>query len=119
MFVAHLRRTVARTGGTLIEDQLMPSCAQAVILWEASEARLRAAHERVVQRAKERQVGPRSFGIPRAGARRPHSLSEPTQEPTFLLTQGRLAAWQDHSEPPLLKQRGVFSTVTISASVMA
>ena len=119
MFVAHLRRTVARTGGSLIEDQLMPSCAQAVILWEASEARLRAAHERVVQRAKERQVGPRSFGIPRAGARRPHSLSEPTQEPTFLLTQGRLAAWQDHSEPPLLKQRGVFSTVTISASVMA
>ena len=154
MFVAHLRRTVASTGGTLIEvptgrsklsqfchgcgrcvkkplwqrwhhcacgvgpvqrdlysaflastldqDHLIPTCAQAVILWEASEARLRAAHERVVQRAKERQVVPRSFGIPRAGARRPQSLSEPTQEPTFLLTQGRLEAWKHHSEPPLL-----------------
>ena len=67
-----------------------------------SAARLRAAHERVVQRAKERQVLPRSFGIPRAGARRPQSLSEPTQEPTFLLKQGRLEAWKDHSEPPLL-----------------
>jgi len=154
MFVEYLKRTVASTGGTLIEvptgrsklsqfchgcgrcvkkplsqrwhhcacgvgpvqrdlysaflastldqDHLIPSCAQAVILWEASEARLRAAHERVVQRAKERQGVPRSFGIPRAGARRPQSLSEPTQEPTFLLTQGRLEAWKDHSEPPLL-----------------
>jgi hypothetical protein len=154
MFVEHLKRTVARTGGTLIEvptgraklsqfchgcgrcvkkplsqrwhhcacgvgpvqrdlysaylastlDQahLIPSCARAVIPWEASEARLRAAHERVVQRANEGQSLPRSFGIPRAGARRPSSLSEPTQEPAFLLRQGRLEAWKDHSEPPAL-----------------
>ncbi len=133
MFVEMLRRTVARTGGTLIEaptgraklsqfchgcgkcvkkplsqrwhhcacgvgpvqrdlysaflastldqDHLIPSCAQVVIPWEASEARLRAAHERVQQRANEGQSLPRSFGIPRAGARRSSSLSEPTQEP--------------------------------------
>ena len=154
MFVEHLRRTVASTGGTLIEvptgraklsqfchgcgkcvkkllsqrwhhcacgvgpvqrdlyaaflastldqDHLIPSCAQAVILWEDAEARLRAAHERVVQRAKEGQILPRSFGLARAGARRPQSLSEPTPELAFLFRQGRLEAWKDHSEPPLL-----------------
>src|SRR5581483_1218547 len=105
MFVAQLERTVASTGGTLVEirtrpaklsqfchgcgtwvkkplsqrfhhcacgigpvqrdlyaaflastlsaDHLIPSCAQAVVPWEASEARLRAAHERIVQRANE------------------------------------------------------------------
>jgi hypothetical protein len=69
---------------------------------EDAEARLRAAHERVAQRAKEGQVLPRSFGIPRAGVRRPQSLSEPTQEPAFPLTQGKLEAWKDYSEPPVL-----------------
>ncbi|TMD98888.1 MAG: AAA family ATPase [Chloroflexi bacterium] len=154
MFVEMLRRTVARTGGTLIEvptrtaklsqfchgcgcvvkkplsqrwhhcpcgvgpvqrdlyvaflastlsvDQLIPSCAQSVILWESAEARLQAAHERVLQRANEGQSLPRSMGVPRAGARRPQSLGEPTPEPTFLLTQGRLEAWKDRSEPPVL-----------------
>jgi hypothetical protein len=154
MFVAHLKRTVASTGGTLIEvptgraklsqfchgcgkcvhkplsqrwhhcacgvgpvqrdlysaflastldpDHLIPSCAQSVILWEASEARLRAAYERVQQRANEGQSLPRSFGIPRAGARRPQSLSEATQEPTFLAHRGRLEAWKHRSEPPAL-----------------
>ncbi len=123
MFVEMLRRTVARTGGTLIEvptrtaklsqfchgcgcvvkkplsqrwhhcpcgigpvqrdlyaaflastlsvDQVIPSCAQSVILWESAEARLQAAHERVLQRANEGQSLPRSMGVPRAGARRP------------------------------------------------
>ncbi|HYB00567.1 MAG TPA: AAA family ATPase, partial [Ktedonobacteraceae bacterium] len=42
--------------------------------WEGAEARLRAAHERVIQRANEGQVLPRSMGIPRAGARLPKSL---------------------------------------------
>ena len=154
MFVEMLRRTVARTGGTLLEvptrtaklsqfchgcgcvvkkplsqrwhhcpcgvgpvqrdlyaaflastlsvDQLIPSCAQSVILWESAEARLQAAHERVLQRANEGQSLPRSMGVPRAGARRPQSLGEPTPEPTFLLTQGRLEAWKDRSEPPVL-----------------
>ncbi len=154
MFVEKLRRTVASTGGTLIEvptrtaklsqfchgcgcvvkkplsqrwhhcpcgvgpvqrdlysaflastlsvDQLIPSCAQSVILWESAEARLQAAHERVLQRANEGQFLPRSMGVPRAGARRPQSLGEPTPEPAFLLTQGRLEAWKDRSEPPVL-----------------
>jgi hypothetical protein len=155
MFVAHLKRTVARTGGTLIEvptgraklsqfchgcgrcvkkplwqrfhhcacgigpiqrdlyaaylastldqDHLIPSCAQEVIPWEASEARLRAAHERVLQRANEGQSLPQSFGIPRARARRPQSPGRVTQEPAFLLRQGRLEAWKQGSEPPQLK----------------
>ena len=154
MFVEILRRTVASTGGTLIEvptrpaklsqfchgcggvvkkplserwhhcpcgvgpvqrdlysaflastlsvDQLIPSCAQSVILWESAEARLQAAYERALQRANEGQSLPRSMGVPRAGARRPQSLGEPTPEPAFLLTQGRLAAWKDRSEPPVL-----------------
>jgi len=154
MFVEMLRRTVASTGGTLIEvptrtaklsqfchgcgcvvkkplsqrwhhcpcgvgpvqrdlysaflastlsvEQLIPSCAQSVILWESAEARLQAAHERVLQRANEGQSLPRSMGVPRAGARRPQSLGEPTPEPAFLLTQGRLEAWKDCSELPVL-----------------
>jgi len=154
MFVEMLRRTVARTGGTLLEvptrtaklsqfchgcggvvkkplsqrwhhcpcgvgpvqrdlyaaflastlsvDQLIPSCAQSVILWESAEARLQAAHKRVLQRANEGQSLPRSMGVPRAGARRPQSLGEPTPEPAFLLTQGRLEAWKDRSEPLVL-----------------
>ena len=153
MFVAHLRRTVASTGGTLMEvstrstklsqfchgcgrcvkkplaqrwhqfacgigpvqrdlyaaflastlsaDQLIPSCAQTVVPWEGAEARLRAAHERLVQRANEGQSLPRSFGIPRAGARRPQSRSQPTLEPAFLARRGRLEAWKDRSEPPV------------------
>jgi hypothetical protein len=155
MFVAHLRRTVASTGGTLMEvstrstklsqfchgcgrcvkkplaqrwhqcacgigpvqrdlyaaflastlsaDQLIPSCAQTVVPWEGAEARLRAAHERLVQRANEGQSLPRSFGIPRAGARRPQSRSQPTPEPAFLARRGRLEAWKDRSEPPVLE----------------
>ena len=63
----------------------IPSCAQYVIPWEGAEARLRAAHERVHQRANEGHILPRSFGCARAGARLPRSRSEPTPEPAFLL----------------------------------
>ncbi|HEY3992953.1 MAG TPA: AAA family ATPase, partial [Ktedonobacteraceae bacterium] len=69
---------------TLDQDHLIPSCAQVVIPWEGAEARLRVAYERVLQRVNEGQSLPRSFGVPRAGARRPQSLSETTQEPAFL-----------------------------------
>jgi hypothetical protein len=154
MFIELLRRTVASTGGTLIEVPTrstklsqfchgcgacvkkplaqrwhqcacgvgpvqrdlysaflaayldpadpVPSCAQYQPYWEGAEARLRAAHERVIQRANEGQSLPRSFGISRAGARRPGSPSQPTQESACLFTRGRLKAWQDGSEPPLL-----------------
>ncbi len=152
MFIAHLRRTVASTGGTLHEVPTrstklsqfchgcgtfvtkplsqrlhqcpcgigpvqrdlysaflaayldpeadpIPSCAQYVIPWEGAEARLRAAHERAKQRAKEGQVLPRSMGISRAGARLPKSRSGPPLEPTFLLRRGRLEAWVGTPEP--------------------
>ena len=131
MFIELLRRTVARTGGTLHEipthstklsqychgcgqytpkplsqrlhhcacgigpvqrdlyaaflaayldpAELSPSCAQYVVPWEGAEARLRAAHERVIQRANEGQDLPRSMGIPRARARLPQSPSEAEQ----------------------------------------
>jgi hypothetical protein len=83
-----------------------PSCAHYLGYWEGAgvggEARLRAAHERLEQRANEGQLLPRSFGISRAGARRPSSPSQPTQESAFLFTRGRLKAWKDGSEPPLL-----------------
>jgi hypothetical protein len=68
--------------------------------WESAEARLRAAWEDAYQRAKEGQVLPRSFGIPRA--RLPRSLNEAPQEPAFLFTRGRLEAWEHRSEPSLL-----------------
>jgi hypothetical protein len=135
MFVEMLRRTVARTGGTLLEvpsrqaklsqfchgcgrhvkkplsqrwhhcpcgvgpvqrdlysaflastlsaDHLIPSCAQAVVPWESAEARLQAAHARVLQQANEGRCLPRSMGMPRAGARRPQSLGQATQELLF------------------------------------
>jgi hypothetical protein len=66
-----------------------PSCAQYVIGWEGAEARLRAAHERTIQRANAGQVLPQSFGIPRAGARLPESRSQATQELLFLSRGGK------------------------------
>ena len=80
----------------------IPSCARYAQCWEGAEARLRAAHERVIQRAKEGQFLPRSMGIPRAGARRPESPSKATQGPAFLLAGGQLEAWKHCSEPPRL-----------------
>ncbi|HEX4207189.1 MAG TPA: zinc ribbon domain-containing protein, partial [Ktedonobacteraceae bacterium] len=154
MFVERLRRTVASTGGTLLEVSTrttrlsqfchgcgqrvkkplsqrwhtcacgigpvqrdlysaflaayldaadpIPSCTRYAVPWEGAEARLRAVHERLQQRANEGQCLPRSMGIPRARVRPPQSLSEPTPEPLFLLRRGRLEAWKDRSEPPLL-----------------
>ena len=135
MLIAHLKRTVASTGGTLHEVPTrstklsqychgcgtfvakplsqrhhqcpcgigpvqrdlysaflaayldpadpIPSCARYVVPWEGAEARLKAAHEQVIQRAKEGQVLPRSMGIPCAGALA-ESPSEATQELLFL-----------------------------------
>jgi hypothetical protein len=86
---------------------LIPSCARYVIPWEGAgvggEARLRAAHERATQRAKEGQVMPRSMGIPRAGARLPQSPSEATQELLFLSNRGKIEAWKCRPEPPVLQ----------------
>jgi hypothetical protein len=162
MLVEHLRRTVASTGGTLLEVSTrstklsqwchgcgvcrkkplsqrvhqcpcgvgpiqrdlysaflaayldpatpIPSCAQYQRYWEGAgvggEARLRVAHERVQERANAGQVLPQSFGVPRAGVHLPESLSEPKQEPVVLLARGRLEAWQECSEPPVLEPGG-------------
>jgi hypothetical protein len=155
MLIAHLKRTVASTGGTLHEvptrstklsrychgcgtfvkkplsqrwhrcpcgigpvqrdlysaflaayldpADLIPSCARYRRYWEGAEARLQAAHERVIQRAKEGQVLPRSMGIPRAGARLPESRSEATQELLFLSRRGKVEAWKHRPEPPALE----------------
>jgi hypothetical protein len=82
---------------------LIPSCARYVVPWEGAEARLVAAHERVLQRAKEGQVMPRSMGVPRAGARLPESPSEATPELLFLSRRGKVEAWKHRSEPPVLQ----------------
>jgi hypothetical protein len=156
MLIAHLKRTVASTGGTLHEvptrstklsqychgcgkfvakplsqrlhqcpcgigpvqrdlysaflaayldptRDCIPSCAQYVVPWEGAEARLKAAHERVIQRANEGQVLPRSMGIPRAGARLPESRSEATQELLFLSRRGKVEAWKHRPELPVLE----------------
>ncbi len=79
----------------------LPSCALYAVHWEGAEARLRAAQERIYECAKEGQVLPRSFGISRAGARLPQSLSEPTPEPVLLLRRGRLEAWKERLDPPV------------------
>jgi hypothetical protein len=80
-----------------------PSCARYQRYWEGVEARLKAAHERVIQRANEGQVLPRSMGIPRAGARLPESLSEATQELLFHSRRGKVEAWKHRPEPPVLQ----------------
>jgi hypothetical protein len=154
MFMDHVRRTVASTGGTLHEVPTrstklsqfchgcgrfvpkplsqrlhqcpcgigpvqrdlysaflaayldpadpIPSCARYVVPWEGAEARLLAAHERVIQRANEGQVLPRSMGVPRAGARLPANLSEATSEPLFLSRRGKVEAWKHRPEPPAI-----------------
>ena len=58
--------------------------------WEGADLRLRAAMERLHQRAKEGQVLPRSVGITRAGARLPESLRSLQQE--LVYRRGRLEA---------------------------
>ena len=148
MFIDHLRRTVAKTGGTLHEvptrttklsqychgcqtyakkplsqrwhqcacgvgpvqrdlysallaayldpKNLIPSIAHDE--WEGADLRLRAAMERLYQRAKEGQVLPRSVGMPCAGARLPQSLANSRQE--LVYRRGRLEALEMKQEPP-------------------
>ena len=69
--------------------------------WEGAEARLRAAMERLHQRAKEGQVLPRSVGIPRAGARLPQSFAKSQQE--LVYRRGRREALAMQQEPPALE----------------
>lgn len=68
--------------------------------WEGAELRLRAAMERLYQRAKEGQVLPRSVGIPRARARLPKSPVTNRQE--LVYQHGRREALGQEQEPPVL-----------------
>ncbi|GHO45711.1 hypothetical protein KSX_38740 [Ktedonospora formicarum] len=81
----------------------IPSCARYQAYWEGAEARLRAAHERLIQRAKEGQVLPRSLGLTRARVRLPKSSEEPPLEPVLHLQDEELEAWDEPLEPPLLE----------------
>jgi len=148
MLIDHLRRTVAKTGGTLHEvptrttklsqychgchtysrkllSQRWHQCACGVgpvqrdlysawlaahldpphsipsiahEEWEGAETRLRAAMERLYQRANEGQILPRSVGITLARARLPQSLAQSQQE--LLYRRGRLEALAMTQEPP-------------------
>ena len=164
MFIELLKRTVARTGGTLIEvptrttrlsqychgcgktvkkplsqrwhacpcgvgsvqrdlysaflaayleaPDYHPSCAQYAVYWEGAEARLRAAHERVIQRAKAGQVVPQSMGVPRARVCLPESPSEPTQEPVFPPSAREAGSVDGTPGTPVALARGALSEDT-------
>src|SRR5215470_2702523 len=66
----------------LIQHIPFPRVPDTRSYWEGAEARLRAAHECLIQRAKEGQVLPRSLGLTRARARLPES---PGELPRFLI----------------------------------
>jgi hypothetical protein len=69
---------------------LLPSCAWYHAYWEGREPGLRAAYERLLQRAREGQTVPRSVGIPLTPER--HCLkvqAEPHKSP-LLLPGGRV-----------------------------
>ena len=87
---------------TLSVDQVIPSRAQSVILWESAEARLQAAHARVLQRANEGQSLPRSMGVPRAGARWPQKLGEPHPRASLPAHAGQVGSVERPPEPPVL-----------------
>jgi len=79
----------------------LPSSAQYHVYWEGADLRLRAALERLHERAKEGQVLPRSVGITGARARLPESLVPNRQE--LVYRHGRLEALEEEREPPALK----------------
>ncbi|GHO48631.1 hypothetical protein KSX_67940 [Ktedonospora formicarum] len=70
--------------------------------WEGAEARLRAAHECLIQRAKEGQDLPQSLGLTRARARLPESPGEPPLELVLPQPWDGWEAWAEPLEPPLL-----------------
>ena len=81
---------------------LIPSCARYQGYWEGREPGLRAAYERLLQRASAGQPLPRSFGIPKVRARLLESPSLSFQEPPGLLQQGLAETEPRSKEPPVL-----------------
>src|SRR5260370_12657459 len=57
----------------------LPSSARYHRYWEGADLRLRAALERLLQRAKEGQGLPRTIGVPLPVARLPNSLASNRQ----------------------------------------
>jgi hypothetical protein len=97
-----------------------PSCAQYVVPWEGAgvggEARLRGAHERATQRAKEGQVMPRSMGISRAGARLPKVRAKRHQSQFSCYGEGDWKRGSTAQNPPRLS-RGSLQKSNDSAKV--
>jgi hypothetical protein len=81
---------------------LHPSCARYQRYWEGREFGLRAAYEHLVQSASAGQPLPRSFGIPKVGARLLESPRQQLQESVVLFAQGPLEAEPESKEPPRL-----------------
>jgi hypothetical protein len=152
MLIAHLKRTVAKTGGILTEvstyhtklsqychgcgtyhkkalserwhqcpcgvgpvqrdlysaflaaylepNRTIPSITQSD--WAGVETRLMAVMELLTQRATAGHRLPQSFGLTRAGARRPQSLSPNHQEPPADPLIDRMEAVGLEQEPPRL-----------------
>jgi len=91
----------------------IPSCAQFVEPWEGAgaggEARLKAAHERVIQRANEGQVLPRSMGIPRVGARLTDQSERSDTRAAFPLQEREGRSVEAPPRTPRAWAGGVFS----------
>jgi hypothetical protein len=110
MFYEHLKRIVAKTGGSLREvgtyttklSQYCHGCQTYQHIWEGAEPRLRAEMERLQQRANAGESFPQSVGITSAGARRLKSPSSSQQEPILSYRRGRWEALGLRKEPPCL-----------------
>ncbi|GHO50469.1 hypothetical protein KSX_86320 [Ktedonospora formicarum] len=88
-----------------------PSCARYQPYWEGAEARLRAAHECLIQRAREGQVLPQSLGVIRARARLPESSGELSE---FSLRDHRLGATiVGMSRPVRIEETFAFAELSI------
>ena len=83
-------RRTSSLAAYLEPQNYLPSSARFAEYWESAELRLQAALERLIQRAKEGQVLPRSVGITHAGARLPKSLASTQQG--LVYRRGRLEA---------------------------
>jgi hypothetical protein len=81
-------------------ETTIPSITQSD--WAGAEVRLMAVMECLSQRANAGHQLPQSFGLTRAGVRRPQSLSSNHQEPVACPAGNTLEALGLASEPPVL-----------------
>jgi len=81
-------------------NRTLPSITQSD--WAGVETRLMAVMEMLAQRATAGHLLPQSFGLTRAGARRPQSLAPSHQEPPVDPLIGATEAVGLGQEPPRL-----------------